>query len=124
MARHTERRAYLSPDTIWQLKTLFGTGTNAHARLGLHEMVPRGECQKALAGWPVRTDHEQLITQRWAEWRRKFLADPDAAVVVAERVSRQRGDFFDTEARDLVTEQVAPADLPRFTLQPDARKYL
>lgn len=120
----TQRRAFLSPDIIWQLKTLFGTGTNAHDRLGLHEIVPRAELQKALAGWPIRTDHEHVITHRWAEWRRKFLSSPSDALIVAERTARAAGDYYDPEARDLVTEKLVPAELVRFTLQPDARKYL
>lgn len=123
MARHTERRTYLSQDITWQLKTLFGTGTNAHARLGLHEIVPRIELQKGLAGHPIRSDHERIITQRWGEWRRKFLAPPEASIIHAERVARQAGDYFDSDGRDLVSERLL-SDAQRFTLLPDAGKYL
>lgn len=122
MARTTDRRAFVAPDTIWQLKTLFGTGTNAHARLGLHELVPRHELQKALSGYPIRVDHERLITRRWAEWRQKFLADPETSSVIAERNARLAGDYFDADARDLITEKLV-LSLQRFTLQPDAGKH-
>jgi hypothetical protein len=123
MPRHSARRAFIAPDTIWQLKTLFGSGTNAHARLGLHELVPCSEMQKGLSGYPIRADHERLVTQRWAEWRRKFLADPDAALVTKERVARQTGEYYDPEARDLVSEKLV-GNIQRFTLLPDAGKYL
>lgn len=123
MPRHTARRSFLAPDTIWQLKTLFGTGTNAHARLGLHELVPRAELQKALAGYPVREDHERLIMARWGEWRREFLADPEVCINATERNLRHTGDFYDVNARDVVTEKLS-FPLARFTLQPDAGKHL
>jgi hypothetical protein len=123
MSRISERRAYLNPDTIWQLKTLFGTGTNAHARLALHEIVPRHELQKALSGWPIKHEHERLIVARWLEWRHTFLVDPQTADMTSERIARTAGDYFHPEARDLVTEKLSP-DASRFTLLPDARKHL
>ena len=113
----------LSPDVIWQLKYLFGTGVNAHKRLSLHEVVPQQELLKGLAGWPIRVDHERIITQRWGEWRRKFLAQPEQSLIEAERISRLRGDYYDPDARDVVTEELV-TKLTRFTLLPDAGKYL
>jgi len=121
MPDFSPKRAFLSPDLIVQLKTLFDKAPNVHARLGLHEIVQLSDVQKALAGWPVPQSVERVLNARWVEWREKFMNQP--AMCEREQLARQRGDYYDPDARDPITEELTfPID--RFTLIPDARKYL
>jgi hypothetical protein len=119
--RVTAKRAFLAPELVAQLKTLFGTARNVHERLGLDPHVRLTEVQWLLTGRPGRELAERLIVRRWAEWRREFLADPDHPMT-AEARSREAGDYYHAvAARDPITEAM-PRPVARFTLLTDARE--
>jgi hypothetical protein len=64
---------------------------------------------------------ERVLHARWSEWREKFMGSPE--LCETEILARKRGDFYDPDARDPITEKLSfPID--RFTLIPDARKHL
>lgn len=121
MARITERRAIIAPEIIAQLKTLFGTAPNVHARLQLHPLVTVAEVTRGLAGWPIKTASERRIFERWTLWRRTFMRDPKS--LGSERAERDwlAGDCFAPSFYDPVTDLLpsdAAATVQRFTLPP------
>ncbi len=124
MPRRTDKTAYLDPTTVEQLRALFGTAKNAHARLGLAPLVECGVVQRAMSGgYPIPTRAERLIEARWQEWRAEFLRPPGACDTDADALARKHGDCYHTILRDPVTELIT-TPFPRFTLADNPGKHL
>lgn len=116
-------RGRLSADTIAQLKTLFGTARNVHARLNMGHHVILPYVQQALSGYPVPGLAAQIIEARWRQWRATFLIAPSGSDAAVRDMAL--GDFYhDAFARWPETGLLVQPTPERFTLLDDARTNL
>jgi len=122
MPKRSDKTAWLAPELVEQLKSLFGTVRNLHARLALAPHVDLPTAQRAVAGYPVPAAVEQLIVARWLEWQEVFIdlkvkgiETQDVQSIREAEVRVTNHDYRDPRARDPITgDLVVP--IPRWTL--------
>jgi hypothetical protein len=67
----------LSQELRSALLNLFGSNHGIYRLLGLDQIVAWPTFRRAMTGRTIRLSKGRAIRQRWAEWRTKFLKEPD-----------------------------------------------